>query len=111
MKKNVELRKSERLPFKQMIRYGKNSPTADGFTYDLSAEGLGIFCEAPLEPGTEVLVDIKYDGETIRATGQVRWSHGQKGMNVRAGLLLVECPARLKDIYEGLKAAARRPKP
>lgn len=103
MKQNLEMRKSERIPFKYMVRYGVDSPKTDGFSYDLSAEGMGLFCERPLEPGTVVIIDIMYDSEVVRVKGQVRWSHGQKGMNVRAGFLLTEIPERLKEIYQELK--------
>jgi Tfp pilus assembly protein PilZ len=49
-------------------------PSLRGYTTDVSSEGIAIKTNQVFPPGTEILVCLDMDGETLTARGCVRWA-------------------------------------
>ena len=101
-----EKRRSERVPFKRSVKFGITDPIFYGFAYDLSEEGIGVYCEDLPRVGDRLVIEIVLDSEFITVKGEVRWTlKGMYGESSRVGILLKEYPKVLKNIYRRIKLA------
>jgi len=71
-----ERRRWSRVPLDTTVGYRPNGDARPGRGLNVSAGGLGFQSEAPLDPGTVVLVELRLppDAEPIQAAGRVCWS-------------------------------------
>jgi PilZ domain-containing protein len=60
----IEHRLSQRIPFREPIKYGLDYPTFSGYTFDLSEGGIGIITSKVFPPDTELVFDM-YMGEGV----------------------------------------------
>jgi PilZ domain len=75
---------------------------------DISYTGCYIETPTPLSPGTEVLVKLTVDGETIESLGEVRTSHMTVGMGVAFGEMGVEESQKLGQLIKKLSGTDER---
>ncbi len=61
----IEHRLSQRIPFREPIKYGLDYPAFSGYTFDLSEGGIGIITSKVFPPDTELVFDM-YMGEGVR---------------------------------------------
>ncbi len=69
-----EQRKIPRKRFHVKVKYGTKILEHTGYTTDISPDGIGIKTNRVYRPGTEVLICIELDGDTLLARGEVRWA-------------------------------------
>ncbi len=99
-----EKRRSERVPFKRSVKFGTTDPIFYGFAYDLSEEGIGVYCEDLPRVGDRLVMEIVLDSEFITVKGEVRWtSNGTYGESGRFGILFEESHKVLKNTYKRIK--------
>ncbi len=67
-------RKSQRIPFINKIKYGISYTKYSGSSINLSLDGIGIKCRQPFPPGTQIIIEIYLDQETIEVKGIVIWT-------------------------------------
>lgn len=70
----VNNRLSERLSFKQKIKFGESTPRYRGYIFNISEEGIGVKTHKPLIPGSEIVFEIFLRNETYRLLGIVKWT-------------------------------------
>jgi hypothetical protein len=66
-------RLSERIPFRNKIKYGSWSPVLMGMTINLSEGRIGIKANRILLPGSNIVALIYMDDEIIELEGIVAW--------------------------------------
>ncbi len=66
-----EHRLSQRIPFREPIKYGLDNPTFSGYTCDISRSGIGIKASKVFPPDSEIVVDMYIGDEVIRVEGIV----------------------------------------
>jgi len=96
-----EKRKSRRVSFTKIIRYGERKPEHHGSTYDLSEEGIGIYTQEPLATNLKIIIEISEGNQLIRLKGVVRW--GYKDMSspmYKMGIKITNYPPALTKIYK-----------
>ena len=99
-----EKRKSERVPFNSTVMFGITDPISYGFAYDLSEEGISIYCEDLPRVSDRLVMEIMLDSKLITIKGKVRWIlKGMTGESNRFGILLKGYPTALKNIYRRIK--------
>lgn len=67
----IEHRLSQRIPFREPIKYGLENPTFSGYTFDLSEGGIGIITSKVFPPDTELVFDVYMGDDVIRVEGLV----------------------------------------
>jgi PilZ domain-containing protein len=67
----IERRLSQRIPFREPIKYGLHNPTFPGYTFDLSEDGIGITPTKVFPPDTQLVFDMYIGDEVIRVEGLV----------------------------------------
>jgi hypothetical protein len=55
----IEHRLSQRIPFREPIKYGMHNPTFPGYTFDLSEGGMGITPTKVFPPDTELILVMR----------------------------------------------------
>lgn len=75
---------------------------------DISYTGCYIETSSPLLPGTEVLLKLTVDGETIEGRGQVRTSHMTVGMGIVFGDMSSEDLLKLRRLIKRLSGTDER---
>jgi len=99
-----EKRRSERVPFNSTVMFGITDPIFNGFAYDLSEEGICIYCKDLPRVGDRLVIEIVLNSEFITVNGEVRWtSNGTYGESGRFGILFKESPKVLKNVYRRIK--------
>ncbi len=66
-------RLSERIPFRNTIKYGSKSPVWIGRTVNLSEGGIAIKADKILLPGSKIVALVYMDDEIIELEGIVAW--------------------------------------
>jgi PilZ domain-containing protein len=66
-------RLSERIPFRNKIKYGSWSHVWTGNTFNLSEGGIGIKADRFLLPGSKIVALLCIDDEIIELEGIVAW--------------------------------------
>jgi len=67
-------RKSQRITFVNKIKYGISYPKYPGSSINLSLDGIGIKCRQTFPPGTQIIIEIYSDQETINVEAIVIWT-------------------------------------
>ncbi len=67
----IEHRLSQRISFKEPIKYGLDNPAFSCHTFDLSAVGIGIITSKVFPQDTELVFDMYMGDEVIRVEGLV----------------------------------------
>ena len=62
----------------------------NGYTHDLSSQGIGMFVKEELSLGTQLDIRLYMpdNGEEIRTSGKVVWSNKMESGKYRAGIIL-----------------------
>ena len=97
-------RLSERIPFRNMIKYGSWSPIWIGRTVNLSEGGIGIKADKILLPGSKIVALLHMDDEIIELEGVVEWVSLPEALSTIMGLSTIginfSCSAdNIKCIY------------
>jgi PilZ domain-containing protein len=96
----IERRLSQRIPFREPIKYGPDHPTFSGYTFDLSEGGIGIITNKVFPPDTELVFDMYAGDQVIREEGLV--ARVTPILSGTASIMGVKIPGRaddIKDIY------------
>lgn len=103
--KTKDKRKSDRVPFKRSVKFGpKSPPELFGYAYDLSEEGIGLYCEETLSVGDRLIIEIMLESEFLTVRGIVRWFYsGMFGEANKLGVQIVGYPPQLQRIYRRIK--------
>ena len=99
-------RRSDRVPFKRSVKFGITEPISYGFAYDLSEEGISLYCKEMPRLGDNVVItlEIMSDSYFITVEGKVQWTEeGIFAESSKFGVLLKESPRVLKNIYRRIK--------
>lgn len=100
MERNENRRSSERVKFEHPLKWGEDAPTLHAYSYDLSADGISIYCDKIINTGINIEIELLVEGKPIHLKGEVKWSLQGKLANVyRSGIKLSEYPMTLKKIY------------
>ena len=67
-------RKSQRITFINKIKYGISYTKYPGSSINLSLDGIVIKCRQTFPPGTQIIIEIYLDQETIEVKGIVIWT-------------------------------------
>ena len=67
----IERRLSQRIPFREPIKYGQGYPAFSGYAFDLSEGGIGIITSKVFPRDTELVFDMYMGNEVIRVEGLV----------------------------------------
>ncbi|MGE5443549.1 MAG: PilZ domain-containing protein [Ignavibacteriales bacterium] len=67
----IEHRLSQRIPFREPIKYGLENPVFSGYTFDLSEGGIGIITIKAFPRDTELVFDTYMGNQVIRIEGLV----------------------------------------
>jgi hypothetical protein len=67
----IEHRLSQRISFREPIKYGLDDPTFTGYTFDLSENGIGIKASKVFPPDTKLVFDMYMGDDVIRIEGVV----------------------------------------
>jgi len=80
-----DIRKTARIPAIFLIKYQIKRRTYQGYTYNLSEDGIFIRTVNPPEPGTEITVTFSLpdDEERITGEGQVVWCQNYTSYHLR----------------------------
>jgi PilZ domain-containing protein len=97
----IEHRLSQRIPFKEPIKYGlDDNPTVSAYTCDISRSGIGIKASKVFPPESEIVVDMYIGDEVIRVEGIVaRVTPILSGMTSIIGLNISGRTDRVKRIF------------
>jgi len=66
--------KHERAKKRLMLRYGVKQPDRTAFTKNISISGLHIQTNSVLQPGTVLLIEVRFPERTILLRGRVVWA-------------------------------------
>jgi hypothetical protein len=73
LKKILNQRLSERIPFRNKIKYGFWSSVWIGSTVNLSEDGIGIKSNMAFPPGSKIVALLYMDDQIIELEGIVAW--------------------------------------
>lgn len=97
----VERRLSIRIPYRQRVKYGSNSHTFTGYTFNLSEHGVGITANRVFPPKSRVMVNIYVGEETLKLEGIVAWtSPVLYGVQSKMGIRFSSRTDDIKRIYQ-----------
>ncbi len=106
----IEKRAFPRFPVSIPVDYSDltSHKTAQGYTQDISAQGLGLVTQDKLSVGTslDICLRIADNGEEIRRRGTVVWSNMLEPEKYRAGIKLEE--PKLKPIPLVLRTVSQK---
>ncbi|HXV76731.1 MAG TPA: PilZ domain-containing protein [Candidatus Polarisedimenticolaceae bacterium] len=87
------------------IRYGRQSPQADGQTGDLSHGGLFVMTARPLPTDSPIKLRIDLDGFSVPLSGRVAWSRSaaETGRPAGMGVQLTQAPPIYRRYVDRLR--------
>ncbi|MDP8255874.1 MAG: PilZ domain-containing protein [Candidatus Alcyoniella australis] len=100
---NEERRGSSRVLKRLMLLFGTDEPRNQGFTRNLSREGIEIAARKVPPPKTELLIRLQTDSGDIDLHGVVRWRKAGQSMGVE----LHERPLAYLDLLSELSGNLR----
>jgi len=92
----LERRLSQRISIKEPIKYGLDTPTFSGYTFDLSEGGIGIITNKVFPPDTELVFDMYMGNRIIRIEGLV--ARVTPKLSGTASIMGVKISGRADDI-------------
>jgi len=80
--------------------WGNDARTHHAYSYDLSGDGMSIYCDRIINTGTKIEIELLVEDKPMLLKGEVKWSLQGKLTNVyRSGINLTDYPMKLKQIY------------
>ncbi len=96
----TEKRQYQRLDIKEKIKFGEDTPVHDGFTRNLSPDGMSIISEYGLDANSNIKVKIlRSTGQSIDMEGKVIWSSNPPGVNKLIGIKFTSSNDDLLKVY------------
>ena len=95
------MRDSKRINFKERVKYGNTDrPNTEGYSYNISKNGIAIKSYKALTPGSKVSV-VLYSGKNpIRLEGEVMWnSPSNQGSQAQMGVRILSRTNELEKVY------------
>ncbi len=92
---------SKRINFKERVKYGNTDrPNTEGYSYNISKNGIAIKSYKALTPGSKVSV-VLYSGKNpIRLEGEVMWnSPSNQGSQAQMGVRILSRTNELEKVY------------
>jgi len=70
----MDKRTQPRIRRRVMVRYGTDEPGKTAFTRNLSVGGAQLQTNSPVQPGTRLVIELKFPDRTFRMTARVAWA-------------------------------------
>ena len=90
-----------RIDIKEKLKFGEDTPIHDGYSRNLSPEGISIVSEKGLPPNSNIKIKIERGaGEPINVEGKVIWVSTPPGMNTLMGVKIADPSEQLLRLYK-----------
>ncbi|NIP38602.1 MAG: PilZ domain-containing protein [Candidatus Dadabacteria bacterium] len=95
-----EKRAYQRIDIKEKLKFGEDSPIHDGYSRNLSPDGMSIVSEYGLPANSSIKVRIlRSSGDSIDLEGKVIWSSNPPGVNKLIGIKFTSSNEELISVY------------
>jgi len=96
-----EKRTYSRIDIKEKLKFGEDTPIHDGYSRNLSPDGMSRTAEKGLPPNSNITIKIdRATGDPIGVEGKIIWVSNPPGMHTLMGVKFTNSSEELLKLYK-----------